>query len=351
MHPPAIAPERSECLLRIIEAAAQVRRRYQYFLWTQADMQRLLPHKLAVCGVYERSRRDLVFEALHSVPVPAEALDLLRDPRHLVLHRLVTAWIDGRQEPLLVDLRDWGSAELVSPLLQAGLAQLLVHGVSRPARPAELETFFIFASPHAAHDEDAAGALGMLAPYLHATYLRVQAMESDIGAAPLSSVLLPRGGRVGGDGNTSITEREREILRWVREGFSNQQIATVLGISALTVKNHVQKVLRKLGAANRTQAVTKAMALNLLSADSGRLPMPTAAPGPSSAPAPTSGSASAATSAPTSAPLPPSVSAVTSPAQPSAPPLPGGRALAPSLPAPLAAPLTSLPPPAGPPSL
>ena len=80
MHPPAIAPEHSDCLLRIIEAAAQVRRRYQYFLWTQADMQRLLPHKLAVCGVYDRARRDLVFETLHSVPLAPEALAVLAEP-------------------------------------------------------------------------------------------------------------------------------------------------------------------------------------------------------------------------------------------------------------------------------
>ncbi|HEU4328224.1 MAG TPA: response regulator transcription factor, partial [Roseiflexaceae bacterium] len=61
-----------------------------------------------------------------------------------------------------------------------------------------------------------------------------------------------------------ITEREREILGWLREGKSNQQIAEQLGISALTVKNHVQKILRKLGAANRAQAVAQAMTLQLL---------------------------------------------------------------------------------------
>ena len=63
-----------------------------------------------------------------------------------------------------------------------------------------------------------------------------------------------------------ITEREREILVWVRDGLSNQQISEKLGISALTVKNHVQKILRKLGAANRAQAVAKAMSMNALGA-------------------------------------------------------------------------------------
>ena len=63
---------------------------------------------------------------------------------------------------------------------------------------------------------------------------------------------------------STITEREKQILGWVREGMSNHEIGTELGISPLTVKNHVQKILRKLGAANRAQAVARAMTLNLL---------------------------------------------------------------------------------------
>ena len=50
----------------------------------------------------------------------------------------------------------------------------------------------------------------------------------------------------------------------MREGKSNQQIGDQLGISVLTVKNHVQKILRKLGASNRAQAVAMAMTQNLL---------------------------------------------------------------------------------------
>jgi len=56
----------------------------------------------------------------------------------------------------------------------------------------------------------------------------------------------------------------------VRDGMSNQQIGVKLGISALTVKNHVQKILRKLQASNRAQAVSKAISMKLLGAGYGR---------------------------------------------------------------------------------
>lgn len=261
-----IAPELSECLLRIVESAAQVRRRYQYFLWTQADIQRLLPHKLAICGVYDRSRRDLVFEALHSLPLPAEALTVLSDARGVLMQRLAMAWIEARQQPTWVDLEAWSRVDRgAQSVCEAGYARLLIHGVSRPGRPADLETLFIFGSPDPAVSEElpaSQAALSMLLPYLHSTYVRVHSIESDMNGGGTAAPTATRGS--GRYGQAGITEREREILRWVREGMSNQQIADALNISALTVKNHVQKILRKLGAANRAQALAKAMAMNLL---------------------------------------------------------------------------------------
>lgn len=61
-----------------------------------------------------------------------------------------------------------------------------------------------------------------------------------------------------------MTEREIEILTWVQEGKSNQEIGDILCISPLTVKNHVQKILRKLDVKNRAQAVSKATAMRLI---------------------------------------------------------------------------------------
>ena len=53
------------------------------------------------------------------------------------------------------------------------------------------------------------------------------------------------------------SEREREIMDWVRKGKTNQEIGTILDISAFTVKNHLQRIFKKLGVFNRTQAVTR----------------------------------------------------------------------------------------------
>ena len=62
----------------------------------------------------------------------------------------------------------------------------------------------------------------------------------------------------------SLTRREQEVLRWLSEGASNQEIANTLVIQLSTAKKHVSNLLGKLGAASRTQAIAQARALSLL---------------------------------------------------------------------------------------
>lgn len=58
----------------------------------------------------------------------------------------------------------------------------------------------------------------------------------------------------------NLSARESEILAWVALGKTNPEIGSILGISTFTVKNHVQRILKKLDVTNRTQAVGKTTA-------------------------------------------------------------------------------------------
>jgi DNA-binding NarL/FixJ family response regulator len=56
-----------------------------------------------------------------------------------------------------------------------------------------------------------------------------------------------------------LTRRELDVLRLIAHGDTNREIAARLVIAEGTVKSHVKRILRKLHAANRTEAALRAV--------------------------------------------------------------------------------------------
>ena len=61
----------------------------------------------------------------------------------------------------------------------------------------------------------------------------------------------------------TLTPREREVLRGLAQGQSNQEIAETLNIEKTTVRSHISNILDKLGVENRTQAALYAVEMGL----------------------------------------------------------------------------------------
>src|SRR5581483_3075862 len=66
-------------------------------------------------------------------------------------------------------------------------------------------------------------------------------------------------------GEPQLTQRERDVLRLLADGLSNEEIGKRLFISAETVRTHVRKAMNKLEADTRTQAVARALRDGLIS--------------------------------------------------------------------------------------
>src|SRR5258708_951224 len=65
-------------------------------------------------------------------------------------------------------------------------------------------------------------------------------------------------------GEEDLTARELEVLRLIRDGYRNKQIADQLSIAETTVNFHIKNLVGKLGANDRTHAVTIAVRRGLL---------------------------------------------------------------------------------------
>lgn len=258
-----LSPRHAQAFVRLVETASEVKRRYQFFVWLQSQVEVLLPHALAVCGAYSRQRKQLQFEVFNNIAFPPAVLDALSTADSPLLTRAAQLWVQGQAQalvmPLVGEASPWRDLRLAGELVQAGLRQVMVHGVARPERPHELETLFVLVARTGQTAPGQAQILELILPHLHSTFLRTQGVERGMGNVPVRVAPAPSEPAM-----PSLTAREIQILHWVREGKSNQEVGQLLNISALTVKNHIQNILRKLGANNRAHAVTLAVRMRIL---------------------------------------------------------------------------------------
>jgi transcriptional regulator EpsA len=241
-----------ESIVLNLDASLRVHARAHFFSWTQGLLQSLIRHELLICTLCHGKPPAFRADGFSmTTPDPAMFSDMfLRDTG--VAPALLRAWEERRYQPVILEPNSsLGSGAFMRELERLGATQLLVHGMHDSDGRA-LSLFTFACRPGSAGPRQAYLAQ-LLAPAMHAALVRtqLQARRAD-GGADRSS------------GQSILTVREQDILKWIYLGKSNFEIGAILKISPLTVKNHVQKILRKLNVVNRTQAIGKSLELRIL---------------------------------------------------------------------------------------
>jgi len=91
----------------------------------------------------------------------------------------------------------------------------------------------------------------------------IAASNGEIAAAPWLEALVGSQININGNGPGAITPRELEVMGALAKGSGNKQIAKELEISVQTVKNHVARVMEKLGMGSRLEVGILAAKLNV----------------------------------------------------------------------------------------
>ena len=242
-----------ESIVLNLDASLRVHTRAHFFSWTQGLLQSLIRHELLICTLCLGKPPAFRADGFSmTVPEPAAFSDVfVRDTA--LAPALLKAWEERRYQPVLIDVTagSLGSGAFTRELERLGATQLLVHGL-HDADGRALSLFTFACRPGAAGPRQAYLAQ-LLAPAMHASWVRTQLQRrAETGAS---------GERQGG---SILTVRELDILKWIYLGKSNFEIGAILKISPLTVKNHVQKILRKLNVVNRTQAIGRSLELRIL---------------------------------------------------------------------------------------
>ena len=245
--------------MEVITASLRITQRQHLFSWLQGNFQFLLGHEIMVCGIRSASTENYFFDSYTSTRYFSHKhLTESTTPEKGLVSRAMVAW-QNTSMPVLVahnlSAGDYGCyvvpfCEDANTLRKAELINLVGHGISD--QDGNLTTFFSFSRLSEEITPAHAYILELLIPHLHCALTRVMSnMESN--TITVSTKVL-----------RTITGRESEILYWVHLGKTNWEIASILEISPLTVKNHVQNILRKLDVQNRGQAAIKAAKLGLV---------------------------------------------------------------------------------------
>lgn len=239
---------------RVIEEGIAVRTHADLLRWLQGEIQHYLPHEimLAVWGGAAGSslRHDLV-SALPGV----RTWHLQSEDLRALQRRFHDCWLGLGEVPFRLSLGAWDlHVDILEPLCAFckaihGMQSLLIHGI-RDERGGQDCLYVIFSSADSLNSSTLA-AMENLLPYLDAALRRVTLLVQQPDIVPSIADASIR------SESYRLTAREAEIMRWVRIGKTNAQIASVLGISSFTVKNHMQRIFKKCGAYNRTQAAAK----------------------------------------------------------------------------------------------
>ncbi len=243
-----------EYLLHTIESSLQVRDLRQFFLWSQGQLQALLPHAVLVGLQFDAGHALLRAECLHGSVMDEAAVAALCDSRLGLAVRAGRHCSATGALPSMAEAGGPVGAALLpfqDELRASGHANVLLHGSGVVGGAATVFALFgMPMRPGARH----AYFLELLLPHLHLALLRLGAPAAVTGASPGPATGAAR----------QLSAREAEIMHWLREGRSNAEIAVILGLSALTVKNHLQRIYRLLGVSNRTQAVARSVAMRLI---------------------------------------------------------------------------------------
>jgi len=178
--------------------------------------------------------------------------------------RFEVAGVGSRTADLLSGLRQYTPDVVLLDVADKPIARLLPGFAEPAASPA----FVILLEPPRRVEvlrALQAGVRAVLARDAH-THEITAALEAahnglTVFSPEILDVLLPNSMESAGDGDLPpgepLSERESDVLALMAEGAGNKEIAARLHISEHTVKFHVSSILNKLGAATRTEAVTR----------------------------------------------------------------------------------------------
>lgn len=245
-----LTEEEGRRFLRIISDSLLIKRHYQLFVWLTGELRQFLPHDVFVSAWGNFAKGRLKIDVISNLPgVRTEQIARCR------LHELVESahalWHESGHQARVLRIGDALKINGCDCRVHAavrGMKSVLIHGV-RDERGGYESLYMAFAAGPQTQGrckEKLLSLVTAIVPQIDVAFRKVAAYP-----------LLASAEAGNGPKWLDLSAREQQILDWVCLGKKNVDIAAELGISHYTVKNHIQRIFKKIGASNRTQAAAK----------------------------------------------------------------------------------------------
>jgi transcriptional regulator EpsA len=255
-------------LFAVIRQSLRIERHYDLYQWLQGDLQRFLPHHILIAAWGDFWNGSIHYDVISALP-GVRTTHLGSCDIAPVASLLFQEWLKRGCLPfsndypigMAVNATRPGPSEAEMLYALRNMGSSLVHGIKD--RRGSHDCLYIALNIELGISSAHQGMFEFLLPFIDTALRRVALLPGETAAhtearssaeAPAS---LPE---------TILSSREIEIMNWVSKGKTNLEIGTILDISSFTVKNHLQRIFRKLNVSNRAQAVA------LYEALSSRLP-------------------------------------------------------------------------------
>ncbi len=245
-----------EKIFAAIRSSYKIDKHVDFFIWLQGAVGEVLPHDmlLACWGEFESAHKKntLSYDVASNVSdVSTQVIMDASDKFDAFVSHLHTLWVNNKQRWYIVNsLDDTGLAGQIKDPFPAELKpfnSMLVYGVSDVR--GNNECLYIFLSKDKTFTVQNS-VMGLVMPHIDSTLRKIQHLEA---VDALEALVLDQ------QAVSILSERELEIIYWVRVGKTNQEIGEILFISQNTVKSHLKRIFSKLNVTTRAQAVGKFM--------------------------------------------------------------------------------------------
>jgi transcriptional regulator EpsA len=239
-----------EQVFKVIQNSFTVQKHVDFFKWLQGSVSQVLPHDVLVAAWGDFASGDLSFDVSSNIDdIRTQKLMDAPGVFSYLMTNLHQRWIDNGERWYRINFFDAEGINAQSPTAftrkLVGMNSLLVYGV-RDTR-GKNDCIYVFFDK-AREFQVQHSVLGLLMPHVDAALRRVERVEATVSVEDELTGELNLGG---------LSDRENEILHWVKSGKTNFEIGMILSISPNTVKNHLKRIFQKLDVTCRAQAVAR----------------------------------------------------------------------------------------------